>query len=173
IMTSLHAGGKFDASSYKVSGGLHGVGVSVVNALSEWLRLTVRREGRTFHQEFRMGEPATEFAAVGEAETTGTTIQFKPSPEVFSDTRFHFDLLTKRLRELSFLNAGVAIALTDERTDKHETFAYEGGIRSFVDHLNQHKHPIHPDPIRKTSSATPTTSPRRMGEPTFRGSRPA
>ncbi|MEF8792288.1 DNA topoisomerase (ATP-hydrolyzing) subunit B [Thiohalorhabdus sp.] len=147
IMTSLHAGGKFDASSYKVSGGLHGVGVSVVNALSEWLRLTVRREGRTYHQEFRMGEPATEFAAVGEAEITGTTIQFKPSPEVFSDTRFHFDLLAKRLRELSFLNAGVAIALSDERTDKHESFAYEGGIRSFVDHLNQHKHPIHPSPI--------------------------
>ncbi len=147
IMTSLHAGGKFDDNSYKVSGGLHGVGVSVVNALSEWLRLTVRREGRAYHQEFRLGEPATEFQSTGPAEATGTTIQFKPSPEIFSETRFHFDLLARRLRELSFLNAGVRIALNDERGDRHEEFAYEGGIRSFVDYLNQHKHPLHPEAI--------------------------
>jgi len=147
IMTSLHAGGKFDENSYKVSGGLHGVGVSVVNALSEWLRLTVRREGQTYHQEYQLGEPATEFQAVGPAEATGTTIQFKPSPEIFSDTRYHYDILARRLRELSFLNAGVQIDLHDERSDKVETFAYEGGIRSFVDHLNQHKHPLHAEPI--------------------------
>ena len=147
IMTSLHAGGKFDANSYKVSGGLHGVGVSVVNALSEWLRLTVRRSERTYHQEYRDGEPVTGFDPVGDAEGSGTTIQFKPSPEVFSDTRFHFDLLAKRLRELSFLNAGIHIALNDEREGRSEEFAYEGGIRSFVEHLNQYKHPLHDPPV--------------------------
>ncbi|MFA9459250.1 DNA topoisomerase (ATP-hydrolyzing) subunit B [Thiohalorhabdus methylotrophus] len=147
IMTSLHAGGKFDDNSYKVSGGLHGVGVSVVNALSEWLRLTVRREGQVWHQEYRLGEPATAFEVSGQAEGSGTTIQFRPSPEIFSDTRFHYDVLARRLRELSFLNAGVAIDLRDERSDKEESFAYAGGIRSFVDHLNQHKHPLHPDPV--------------------------
>ncbi|HKJ88760.1 MAG TPA: DNA topoisomerase (ATP-hydrolyzing) subunit B [Gammaproteobacteria bacterium] len=147
IMTSLHAGGKFDDNSYKVSGGLHGVGVSVVNALSEWLRLTVRRDGQVWHQEYRLGEPVTGFEPSGSATGTGSTVQFRPSAEIFSDTRFHFDVLARRLRELSFLNAGVAIALKDERTGKEEDFAYAGGIRSFVEHLNRHKHPLHSEPI--------------------------
>ncbi len=147
IMMSLHAGGKFDTSSYKVSGGLHGVGLSVVNALSEWLRLTIRRNGQVYHQEYRLGDPVTEFRVVGETSSTGTTIQFKPSPQIFSDTQFHFDILARRLRELSFLNAGVEIRLVDERTDRAETFCYSGGIRSFVDHLNRHKHPLHKEAI--------------------------
>src|SRR5436190_7183179 len=147
VMTMLHAGGKFNHSNYKVSGGLHGVGVSVVNALSEWLKLEIKRDGKTYYQEYRRGDPATVLEAIGESKKTGTKITFKPDPEIFKGTEFSFEILTQRLKELSYLNRGLTIAIRDERTDKSHDFNFEGGISQFVADLNVSKTPVHDKPI--------------------------
>jgi DNA gyrase subunit B len=150
IMTVLHAGGKFDNKSYQVSGGLHGVGVSVVNGLSQWLEAEVKRDGAVWKQRFDHGEPEYELEEVRELEPdegTGTTIRFWPDDDIFETTTFEFSTLQSRLRELAFLNSGVAITLRDERDGSEETFQYEGGIREFVEYLNETKNPLHEDVI--------------------------
>ncbi|MCD6098725.1 DNA topoisomerase (ATP-hydrolyzing) subunit B [bacterium] len=147
VMTKLHAGGKFDRKSYKVSGGLHGVGLSVVNALSEHLMLEIWRDGKVYMQEYSRGKPMTPFEEKGRTTRRGTKIHFKPDPEIFEDIEFSYETLSSRLRELAFLNKGVTIIITDERYDRSQTFQYQGGIVEFVKHLDRNKKNITPEPI--------------------------
>ncbi len=147
VMTKLHSGGKFDKRTYKVSGGLHGVGLSVVNALSEFIELEIRRDSQLYTQSYSRGKAVTALKATGRTKETGTVIRFKPDPEVFESTVFSFELLSQRLRELSFLHKGIFISIYDERTERKHEFLYEGGIVSFVEYLNKNKSCIHPKPI--------------------------
>ncbi|RKZ20988.1 DNA topoisomerase (ATP-hydrolyzing) subunit B [bacterium] len=144
VMTTLHAGGKFDDKAYPIAGGLHGVGVSVVNALSEFLVVEVKRDGKIWRQRFERGEKKSELEVVGEADGTGTRITFMPDPEIFEKTNFSFELLAQRLKELAFLNPGLRIKIRDERKNKERTFYYEGGIVEFVKHLDREREPLHP-----------------------------
>ena len=150
VMTTLHAGGKFDSNSYKVSGGLHGVGVSVVNALSEWCEVEVLKEGRIYSQRYERGKPTvpmTSRAADTGQKGSGTITRFKPDPTVFEDTEFHHDTLASRMRELAFLNSGLTIRLVDDRTGKTHEYAYKGGVVEFVKYLNQNKEALHGKPV--------------------------
>ena len=147
VMTVLHAGGKFDDKAFAFSGGLHGVGASVVNALSEWCEAEVRRDGKIYKQSYKRGTPTTGVEVIGEATTTGTIVTFKPDAEIFSDTVFQFEILSKRLRELAFLNKGVSISLKDEASDNEATYCYEGGLISFCEFLSKGKHPLHQNPV--------------------------
>ncbi len=146
-LTELHAGGKFESKAYKISGGLHGVGISVVNALSEWFEVEIKQNGQVFQQRFERGKPAGPLTVVGKTKSRGTKVTFKPDPEIFEMTDFSYDVLSQRLRELAFLNRGLKITILDERVDKRQEFLYKGGIVSFVEHLNKNKTPLHPKPI--------------------------
>ncbi len=146
-LTELHAGGKFESKAYRISGGLHGVGVSVVNALSEWLDVEIKQNGQVWEQHYKKGVPAGPLTLEGKTKNRGTKITFKPDPEIFESTDFNYDTLVNRFRELAFLNRGLTIRITDERTNKERTFFYEGGIVSFVEHLNKNKNLLHPKPI--------------------------
>ena len=148
IMTVLHAGGKFGGGGYKVSGGLHGVGASVVNALSEWCEVTVSRDGEVCQQRYSRGVAISDLVKIGSTEEHGTKVSFKPDSEIFEETEYDFEILANRLRELAFLNKGIRIVLTDKREeDKQEIYHYEGGIKEFVTYLNRNKEVLHPEPI--------------------------
>ena len=147
VMTKLHSGGKFDNRSYKISGGLHGVGLSVVNALSEFIDLEIRRDGKVYHQTYERGEATTQLEVTGKTKHTGTQVRFKPDSQIFETVNFSFDILSQRLRELAFLNKGLSISIEDERSEKRHDFFYKGGILSFVEYLNKNKNCIHPKPI--------------------------
>lgn len=147
VLTTLHAGGKFDNEAYKVSGGLHGVGISVVNALSSWLDAIVKRNNRIYRQKYDHGKPITPVEEIGETQETGTTITFLPDPEIFETTDIKYEVIATRLKELAFLNAGLEIQIFDEKTGKKEVFKYDGGIREFVKYINRNKNPLHPEPI--------------------------
>src|SRR6476620_12429938 len=144
VLTKLHAGGKFDKASYKVSGGLHGVGISVVNALSETLEVEIKRDGKVYQQSYKRGDPQGPLKEVGVSKERGTLVTFKPDNQIFETTDFSFDVLSQRLRELAFLNRGVKITIEDERTQKKHEFFYKGGLLSFVEHLNRAKTAVHP-----------------------------
>jgi DNA gyrase subunit B len=147
VLTTLYSGGKFDGQAYKVSGGLHGVGVSVVNALSKWLEVRVRRNGNEYYQKYERGITASPLKIIGKAKDTGVTVTFLPDKEIFETTEFDYEIIATRLREMAFLNAGLQIEITDERTEKHEMFRYDGGVSEFVLHINKNKTPLHPKPI--------------------------
>ena len=148
VITMLHAGGKFDQKSYQVSGGLHGVGVSVVNALSEWCRAEIKRDHKIHRQSYSFGDKDKDIEIVGETERTGTKITFKPDPNIFTETQeYKYDIIQNRLRELAFLNKGVKIVLHDERNGAQDEFHYEGGINQFVEYLNRNRTPVNPEPI--------------------------
>ena len=147
VMTKLHSGGKFDNRSYKISGGLHGVGLSVVNALSEFIDLEIRRDGKVYHQIYERGEVKTKLEVTGKTKHTGTQVRFKPDSQIFETVNFSFDILSQRLRELAFLNKGLSISIEDERSEKRHDFFYKGGILSFIEYLNKNKNCIHPKPI--------------------------
>lgn len=147
VLTELHAGGKFESSAYKISGGLHGVGVSVVNALSEWLDVEIKQEGQVYQQRFERGKPMSPLAVVGKTKGRGTKVTFKPDTEIFEVTDFHYDVLAQRLRELAFLNRGLKITIADQRSAETQEFFYKGGIESFVEHLNKNKTHVHPKPV--------------------------
>lgn len=147
VLTTLYSGGKFDGQAYKVSGGLHGVGVSVVNALSKWLEVRVRRNGKEYYQKYERGITACPLKIIGKAKDTGATVTFLPDKEIFETTEFDYEIIATRLREMAFLNAGLQIEITDERTEKHEMFRYDGGVSEFVLHINKNKTPLHPKPI--------------------------
>ena len=146
-LTELHAGGKFESKAYKISGGLHGVGISVVNALSEWFEVEIKQNGQVFQQRFERGKPTGPLTVAGKTKSRGTKVTFKPDPEIFEMTDFSYDVLSQRLRELAFLNRGLKITILDERVDKRQEFLYKGGIVSFVEHLNKNKTPLHPKPV--------------------------
>jgi len=147
VLTTLYSGGKFDGQAYKVSGGLHGVGVSCVNALSKWLEVKVRRNGKEYHQRYEQGKTVTELKVIGKAKDTGTTVTFLPDKTIFETIEYDYETIVTRLREMAFLNAGLQIEFTDERTDKHEVFRYDGGVSEFVLHINKNKNPLHPKPV--------------------------
>jgi DNA gyrase subunit B len=147
VMTKLHAGGKFDNKVYRISGGLHGVGVSVVNALSEYLEMWIKRDGKVYYQIFKRGNPISKLQVIGSTQKSGTKIKFRPDEEIFKSINFSFDILSQRLRELSFLNKGIKITIVDERNNRNHIFHYEGGIKSFIEYLNKNRNLIHPNPI--------------------------